>query len=517
MAGKVRNFLDRDGTFYARLVVQPRLRKAVGKTELRTSLGRDRRTALKMLPRALTELQDRITAAEQATGSHVAPNRLVGLPSLAKMLFAFEEAQDHADRARTPEDTMNDDRTLADITRPALITALKRTASGRAGNDEMAQSIGWSIDWLRERGNADVETGSSEWRELAMALAQVQLESLERSNIRDRAEVPPEPKHPLLATPKEPDPVPFETIRAGYYKSIQGKFGADVNHGTGNAEKATKAFSTLKAFLKHDDAAKVTDTDLDRWTDHLKETLEHSTIKHGYHGPVKACFRWAARRKLIAGNPAEQLVIDVGRKQKTRDPGYSDREAIAILKACVDYKPTPDTALYVANARRWAMTLMAYTGARIGSIISLQKQDVRQNDDGLWFVNLAPHKGGHYREVPLHSAVVESGFLDFISSAKPGFLFCDPDNASDLASARHSVARHLASWLQDQRLVPAGLQPTHAMRHRLKSLRSRFKLDGRTVEVIQGHTSNKASDGYGTVTLADMAHELEKLPALKWA
>ncbi|TPJ72443.1 hypothetical protein FJ419_28000 [Mesorhizobium sp. B2-6-2] len=51
MAGRVRNLLNRNGRYFARLVIPKELRPYMdGRTELRTALGPDYRTALKALP-----------------------------------------------------------------------------------------------------------------------------------------------------------------------------------------------------------------------------------------------------------------------------------------------------------------------------------------------------------------------------------------------------------------------------------------------------------------------------------
>ena len=51
MTGRVLHLLNRDGRYFARLVVPKELRPYMdAKTELRTALGPDYRTALKTLP-----------------------------------------------------------------------------------------------------------------------------------------------------------------------------------------------------------------------------------------------------------------------------------------------------------------------------------------------------------------------------------------------------------------------------------------------------------------------------------
>ena len=67
MAGKIRNLVNRSGRYHARLVVPKDLRGIVGKAELRMPLGGDYRAALKLLPGAVTQLQNQIAQAERQT------------------------------------------------------------------------------------------------------------------------------------------------------------------------------------------------------------------------------------------------------------------------------------------------------------------------------------------------------------------------------------------------------------------------------------------------------------------
>ena len=75
MTGKVRHLLNRDGRYFARLVVPKELRPYLDKkTELRTPLGPDRRTALAKLPGAVADLQHKIgTAERKRTGGNASP------------------------------------------------------------------------------------------------------------------------------------------------------------------------------------------------------------------------------------------------------------------------------------------------------------------------------------------------------------------------------------------------------------------------------------------------------------
>lgn len=65
MAGHVRNLLNRDGRYFAWLAALKELWPYIGKTELRSGLGPDYRTAMKMLPGAVATLQHDIALGER--------------------------------------------------------------------------------------------------------------------------------------------------------------------------------------------------------------------------------------------------------------------------------------------------------------------------------------------------------------------------------------------------------------------------------------------------------------------
>jgi len=64
VAGKIRHLKERSGRYSARLVVPKALRALVGKAELETQLGADRRQALAKLPGAVA-MQAKIAVAER--------------------------------------------------------------------------------------------------------------------------------------------------------------------------------------------------------------------------------------------------------------------------------------------------------------------------------------------------------------------------------------------------------------------------------------------------------------------
>jgi len=75
MGGKVRNLLNRNGRYFARIAVPADLREIVGKRELRTPLGPDLREATRKHPAALAALLDTLATARRIANAVKPPAR----------------------------------------------------------------------------------------------------------------------------------------------------------------------------------------------------------------------------------------------------------------------------------------------------------------------------------------------------------------------------------------------------------------------------------------------------------
>ena len=531
MAGRLKNLVERDGRYYARLVVPPRLRKTIGRTELRTPLGGDRREAERNLHRAVTSLQDRLRAAEHALGEAVLGSRPMPTDGLAKAFFAEEEAIDECarNRARSSGDLALEAFANKHF-RPVQLDKLKVAASGLIEDEELSALIGWAIDQAIDRKNITIAKGSEEWRSLARTFAAIQKETIERQMVRDTGEQPPESKHPLLQVEDALAKVPVDDLVIGYYEEL----GRNAGRGHEAFRKAQLVFRKLKDFLKHDDATKITDRDLVRFKEHLlKSGLNSGTIKLTYITAVKSVFKWAAKEKRIPSNPAADLSIMYRKAKLDRDKGFLPDEAKAILKAANDYKP----ALYpkggsrvrdhLINAKRWCPWILAYTGCRIAEATFLRKDDIRRNEDGVWFFHFIPQKTDEFRDVPIHPHLIETGFLDFVAAQEPGHLFCSTPRlrrkpskmtaSEKLRKPNHpskSAAQKVADWIRGLEVIPVEILPNHAWRHRFKTVSRNLGFDSVIVDSIQGHTLTGSSAGYGSFSIEAKARIIERVPRI---
>lgn len=206
--------------------------------------------------------------------------------------------------------------------------------------------------------------------------------------------------------------------------------------------------------------------------------------------------------------------------QITREKGFTDGEASAILRTCKDYSPpirdnpANRESAHITSAKRWGPWLCAFTGARPGEILQLRKSDIREVD-GMSVMRITSDagtvKGRQFRDVPMHRQLVELGFLRFVQQSPDGPLFYSHEADPHKLPAR-AVYGRLADWLKSLDLIPSGVSPNHGWRHRFKTLALDANLNLRIVDAIQGHGGRTASDGYGDVTLKAKKGVIDQLP-----
>ena len=264
----------------------------------------------------------------------------------------------------------------------------------------------------------------------------------------------------------------------------------------------------LVAFLESEDASRVTAADLLRWKSALMEQgLSAKTIRDSKLAPVRAIFQWGVDNGHLTKNPCERVTITVKERKARRS--FTDSEAKQILDAA----KTADSD-YI----RWAPILCAYSGARIAEISQLRKQDVREVDGIACFL-ISTEAGSlkninSERIVPLHSAVRDAGFLDFVRSRPDGPLFSElkPDRFGNRGGTGTKL---LSRWVRELGIEDKRLAPNHSWRHRFKTLGRRHGLAGDLVNAITGHGRKTVADLYGEYPVVALSREMEKIPAVK--
>ncbi|MPZ29987.1 MAG: tyrosine-type recombinase/integrase [Rhodospirillales bacterium] len=279
-------------------------------------------------------------------------------------------------------------------------------------------------------------------------------------------------------------------------------------------ERFARRLEQFSAFLKHDDAMAVTSKDLRRWRDHLRnEGRTAKTVNEDCVAAVTTVFRAASAEEVLPTYPFHdyKALREDKTKENARRP-YTEEEARRLL-TCARLR---------TDALRWLPWLMAYTGARIGEVAQLRKEDVR-TEHGIKVLRITGgtekgHEvktGSSRRDVPLHRAVIDEGFLKYVGGAKEGPLFSDlpPGRLGKRGDAASTEYRRWARGvvgITDKRAV------AHSWRHRMEDQLREIEAPEEVAAAITGRTRQGSRAGYGKgPSLALQARWLAKIPAVK--
>ncbi len=282
----------------------------------------------------------------------------------------------------------------------------------------------------------------------------------------------------------------------------------------------------LSEFLDSKPAASVTPDDIISWKDYLLrepkkdgQPRSSKTVRETYLAAAKAVFGWAKENRKVADNPVVGVTVRAGKRVKVRERGFTSDETQIILRATLDPVP-PRFTRQTALARRWVPWLCAYSGARVNEITQLRKQDIFRRD-GVWVMNITPEAGSvkndEARLVPLHSHLLDQGFVALVESSKDGPLFYDPSRGrggSDGNPQYKKMGERLASWVRSLGVSDPHVAPNHGWRHRFKTVARSVGMDPEARSVIPGHALDTEGERYGEWPIPQLAVEIERLPRI---
>lgn len=277
---------------------------------------------------------------------------------------------------------------------------------------------------------------------------------------------------------------------------------------------------SLAAFVGHDDAAAVTEANVSDWTDHLRHEkgLAAKTVGQKYLAAVKAIYGLARQKRKITHNPTEEIKARAAKVIRTRQKGFTDDEAKAIL-TCALRDPATLGKMALGNklAIRWVPWLGAYTRARITELTQLRKVDLVV-EQGIPCIRITPEAGsvktGVYRLVPIHPHLLDMGIEALFRDATTPHVFFKltrPDqNPADRAEG---VSGKVSQWVRNvAEITDTRVQPTHGWRHRFKTVGRSVGIEQGCLDALQGHEDGRAASGYGDYTAETLLEAVKKLP-----
>ncbi len=520
MARQPRYLLNRDGRYFARLVIPKDLRPYLeNKTELREALGPDRRLALSRLHSAVANLQHKLHLADKQAQQESGVRAALGRYPLTPEQIA---GRNYQERLSLDDQFRRSGPAWASVGIDDIyVSDLRAGIAGKLNDQALLELVGGRLERYRQLGNTTAEFGTDEWRDVARALCISELEALARVAERDEGDYSGEPAHPIIrksvSAADEQPPVQIEQLFNRYMAELKAN-----GKGAGAEKRWRPIIEDLVKFTKISDARKLTKKHIVEWKDAKITTLAPRTVRDVYLTAVNAVLNWAVSNDLLETNPARDVKLKVALKPVTRPKGFTREEAVAVLKFSLAYEaPKSDNPQTrekpgTTAAKKWAPLICALTGSRISEITQLRKEDIRE-ENGISYIRITPDAGKvknrQYRDVPLYPQIIEKGFLKFVETSPAGALFYPPMEGKRTADPAQTVSGRISNWLQKNHVIPDGVSPNHGWRHAFKTFGLEAGIDGRVLDAIQGHAPRTAGENYGDVTISAKKIAIDKLPS----
>jgi integrase len=192
------------------------------------------------------------------------------------------------------------------------------------------------------------------------------------------------------------------------------------------------------------------------------------------------------------------------RPKASRRRVFTRAERNQLLARCIE-EDSEDMA--------WLVRLGAYTGCRLEELAQLARSNVRCLD-GIWVVQVDDLDGRNVKtvvkDVPLHPDI-RDGFIAWAQAGTGKYVF------SSFKVGTLNYVKNLSGrfgTLMDRAGLPDPRIVFHSLRHTLKREMSDARVDPDVRRIILGHAARDAHDGYAGHSLAAIAKEFGRMPAL---
>ena len=110
-------------------------------------------------------------------------------------------------------------------------------------------------------------------------------------------------------------------------------------------------------------------------------------------------------------------------------------------------------------------------------------------------------------------ALTTSGPVWFLSFAhsKSGHLFFGL-KGGEASRRAATVAGVVRKWLKEAHVIPEGVSPMHAFRHRFKSVMRELGVSDTVSDGITGHAGISEGSRYGSVSLKAISDAINRIP-----
>lgn len=492
---------ERDGTFYFRAKVPADLLPFYPGREVKFSLKtRDRQKAWN-----LTQIES--IRLDQEFAMHRA--KLHGRPAELTILTRIDDAFIAGICTTFLRDSLESDITLRTSDFGDVEQAVRKESQAEhaqmlrkalaTGRTEVVDSL---LRVFLYHSGYELRVPPADYKRLAYAFLQAYVKGNQNIILRDEGEIVETealaPAAKLLAAPILPAAQPMVT-----WSQVFDQWKKAAKRRPKTADEFERILKSLERFAQSKTPDTLVKKDLIEFRDHLLISQQSKTVEKKI-SIVRTLFRLAVRDDLLAADPTDGVIVSMPKTSKKTRVGFTLDE-LDIIFASDLFLMRNSVRQEHGAAVYWMPMISLYSGARIEEIAQLRVAEIKQ----------APGYGPYFditdegedselkndasrRRVPIHSALIEAGLLDYAKSLKDqnGYLFPDlrPDKYQGRSSAfSKTFNRNLRAPLgiTDKRKV------FHSFRHTFKHLARELGMPEDVHDVLTGHVSSSEGRRYG--------------------
>ena len=181
---------------------------------------------------------------------------------------------------------------------------------------------------------------------------------------------------------------------------------------------------------------------------------------------------------------------------ESRQP-FSKQQLINLFESC-DYQK----GLFKRGSDFWIPLLALFTGARMGELLQLHTTDIHQQED-IWVIDINADDERQVkteagiRLVPIHSQLIELGFLDYAKERGKGGKHLFPEETRNDQGKYHAYSTRFNRWKEQLGVVKAENQRLdfHSFRHTVRTALTNASVPESLIDDIIGHKTQGASIG----------------------
>lgn len=396
-------------------------------------------------------------------------------------------------------------------------------------NQMSFRTIRSSVDTLSEKHGIDSEVDAADWRRLAYYMTRAHVDMLNEvhrrnhdplheiehfnddagshSEVKSTKQIPTITEALLEWESDDEEDRAIQTIKE-WRRSIRvfvqffGNLRVDAITST-HLRQYYKKCKQLPKHLKGEDRQLSAKELLKKYQGRSIDRISPASAKKMFSG-VRSVLETAVQNEHITHNPAVGIRLSSGKKktEKPRYPYSSDDLKVIFGTSPLYYRVEPEK--YRGEAGYWIPLIALYHGMRLEEIGQLRLTDIK-TEAGIPYMNVdtvfddqSLKTATSIRMVPIHHAVRDLGFLDYIEKlrrSRQTHVFPLLDHSRD------KCTRAFSKWINRHFREVCGITDRkkvfHSFRHTFKDACRDAGIDPDIHHRLTGHAGQSVGDGYG--------------------